>query len=143
MNGGQQRCPNRETRMWNMPRQDTGIADSETRRWGSASRSRCARALLYGASSRLAIVLASCQPTNDSLRQRELRDSVNPWPRYSFLFVAEELRYFQARGLDLRLMELESLADSRRIFEQVNTDVIGRRLVSPPQKKTVVVHDQT
>jgi NitT/TauT family transport system substrate-binding protein len=71
----------------------------------------------------------ACRSTGLPESDRQLRIAVNPWPGYAFLFLAEELGYFQAEGLDVRLIELASLADSRRVFEQGNADVIACSLV--------------
>lgn len=45
-----------------------------------------------------------------------LRIGVNPWPGYELFFLAHELRFFQAEGVDVQLVEQLSLKDSRRVF---------------------------
>ena len=53
----------------------------------------------------------------------ELRVAANPWPGYSFIFLAEELGFFREANMNVRLFELESLVDVRRVFEQGLVDL--------------------
>jgi NitT/TauT family transport system substrate-binding protein len=53
----------------------------------------------------------------------------NPWPGYSFVFLAEEKGFFDDEHLSVRLLELGSLADARRVFEQGHADAIFCTLV--------------
>lgn len=62
----------------------------------------------------LMIVLAagSC-----SRHERQpLRIAANPWPGFEYFFLAQELGYFDAEGVEVRLVEQTSLRDSRRAF---------------------------
>ncbi len=77
----------------------------------------------------LLALAAGCGGAKPTAAEQELRIAVNPWPGYSFLFLADELGFFQQEGLQVRLIEFESLSDSRRVFEQGNADVIGCSLV--------------
>lgn len=54
-----------------------------------------------------------------------LRIGVNPWPGFELLHIAEEQGYFRAEGVEVRLVEFDSLGDSRRAFERGQTDVFG------------------
>jgi len=56
--------------------------------------------------------VASCR----SDEAEPLRIGVNPWPGYELFFLAQELRFFQAEGVDVQLVEQLSLKDSRRVF---------------------------
>lgn len=47
-----------------------------------------------------------------------LRIGVNPWPGYEFLFLAEEKGFFKELGLNIRLVEFNSLSDARRAYER-------------------------
>lgn len=51
-----------------------------------------------------------------------LRIAISPWPGYGFAFLARDLGYFAAEGLDVRLLQFHSLADSRRAFERGQVD---------------------
>jgi NitT/TauT family transport system substrate-binding protein len=59
----------------------------------------------------------------------ELRIAINPWPGYSFMYLAEEQGYFREEGLFVRLIEMASLADARRVFEQRQSELICCTLV--------------
>jgi NitT/TauT family transport system substrate-binding protein len=82
-----------------------------------------------------AIALAALVFVTDSVEvqsrapARELRIAINPWPGYSFMYLAEEQGYFREQGLSVRLIELASLADARRVFEQGRSDLICCTLV--------------
>ncbi len=65
------------------------------------------------------LLLASMLVGVASCRRNEsepLRIGVNPWPGYELFFLAHELRFFQAEGVDVQLVEQLSLKDSRRVF---------------------------
>jgi NitT/TauT family transport system substrate-binding protein len=51
-----------------------------------------------------------------------LRLAINPWPGYEFATLAREKGFFADEGVDVRLVELSSLGDSRRAFERGQTD---------------------
>lgn len=51
-----------------------------------------------------------------------LRIAISPWPGYGYAFLARDLGYFAAEGLDVRLLQFHSLADSRRAFERGQVD---------------------
>lgn len=51
-----------------------------------------------------------------------IRIAINPWPGYEFLYLAAQKGYFEAEGLDIELLELASLADVKRVFEQGRAD---------------------
>lgn len=70
-----------------------------------------------------ACVLPACSQSSVD-QSPQLRVAVTPWPGFSFAFLAEELGYFRQAGVDVRLLELGSLADARRIFEQGQADVV-------------------
>ena len=67
----------------------------------------------------LALLLGSCNRQDAS---EKVRIAINPWPGYEFLYLAAEKGYFEAQGLDIELLELASLADVKRIFEQQRAD---------------------
>lgn len=55
-------------------------------------------------------------------RTQPLRIGINPWPGYEFAFLAEKLGYFEAEGIEIRLVEFQSLSDSRQAFERGQID---------------------
>jgi NitT/TauT family transport system substrate-binding protein len=58
-----------------------------------------------------------------------LRIALNAWPGYEFLFLAQQLGYFQAEGLEVKLISFETLADGRRAFEKHQVDAMGGTLM--------------
>jgi NitT/TauT family transport system substrate-binding protein len=75
------------------------------------------------------LFVAGCGEVRVSPAAREMRIAINPWPGYSFMYLAEEQGYFRDEGLTVRLVELASLADARRVFEQRQSDLICCTLV--------------
>lgn len=60
---------------------------------------------------------------------------VNPWPGYAFLYLADELGYFEAEGIPVRLVEFSSLEDARRAYERGHLDALGTTLVDVLQAR--------
>jgi NitT/TauT family transport system substrate-binding protein len=54
--------------------------------------------------------------------QEPLRVALNPWPGYEFASLAVANGYFEAEGVETRLVELSSLGDCRRAFERGQVD---------------------
>jgi NitT/TauT family transport system substrate-binding protein len=78
----------------------------------------------------LALLFASgCGDISSSARTGEMRIAINPWPGYSVMYLADELGYFRDEGLNVRLVELASLADTRRVFENGQADLVCCTLV--------------
>lgn len=72
--------------------------------WNTALRRALWALLLAG--------VASC-----ARAEREpLRIGVNPWPGYELFFLADEMNFFEAEGVEVRLVEQVSLKDSRRVY---------------------------
>lgn len=85
----------------------------QQRRPARGVRRRCA-----AAACRLVVVAAitggCARPTDvDSVRI-----AVNPWPGYAFLHLADRAGHFAAEGVQVDLVEMASLADARRTYEQ-------------------------
>ena len=72
------------------------------------------------------LTLASC-----TRHQTPIYVAINPWPGYAFFFLAEERGYFRDAGLDVRLVELLSLGDVRRAFEERHVQVMASTIVEP------------
>lgn len=77
----------------------------------------------------LLLTATGCGDVSASNRAEPLTVVVNPWPGYSFIYLAEDLGYFREEGISVRLVELESLADGRRVFEQGRADLLCGTLV--------------
>jgi NitT/TauT family transport system substrate-binding protein len=59
----------------------------------------------------------------------EVRVALNPWPGYSFIYIADEKGFFRDEGFSVRLLEMASLADARRVFEQGQANLLCCTLV--------------
>jgi NitT/TauT family transport system substrate-binding protein len=70
-----------------------------------------------------------CDRIHNSEPLAEVRIALNPWPGYSFMYIAEEKGFFRDEGLSVRFLELASLADARRVFEQGQANLICCTLV--------------
>jgi NitT/TauT family transport system substrate-binding protein len=70
-----------------------------------------------------------CDQPEYSQQIPEVRIALNPWPGYSFMFIADEKGFFRDEGLSVRLLELASLADARRVFEQGQANLLCCTLV--------------
>lgn len=79
----------------------------------------------------LAICLVGACVRQDS--PETVRIGINPWPGYEFLYLASEKGYFAAEGLDVELLELASLADVKRIFEQGRADGMASTVIEAVQ----------
>ena len=68
---------------------------------------------------------------------------LNSWPGYEFLYLADELEIYQELGLQVRIVEFDSLGDVRRAFERGQIDVMGCTLVELLQARTGSPRDPT
>jgi NitT/TauT family transport system substrate-binding protein len=57
-----------------------------------------------------------------------LRIGLNTWPGYEFIFLAQEQGFFTQAGIQVQLIELPSLGDSRLAFERGQLDVMATTL---------------
>lgn len=70
----------------------------------------------------LLLLLAGCSPEGPD----PLRIALNPWPGYhGILHLAEERGYFADAGVAVELVDVTSLAHTRRAFERGQVDVFG------------------
>lgn len=67
----------------------------------------------------------SCEPAT----RAPLRVAISPWPGYEYLYLAQERGFFEAEGVEVQIVELESLGDSRAAFENGSVDAFGSTLV--------------
>ena len=72
------------------------------------------------------LLLAGCGRNEGSA---PLRIAVNVWPGYDTLWLAEQLGFTAAEGLNVRIFTTDSLGASRRLLKLGEADVIGGTLV--------------
>lgn len=58
-------------------------------------------------------------------KQRPLRIGINAWPGYEHLYLAKIQGHFKAAGLDVEIVEFNSLLDARRALERGQIDGLG------------------
>lgn len=51
-----------------------------------------------------------------------IKIGINPWPGYEFLYLADQLGYFEEMGLPVRIVQYSSLADVQRAFMMGQVD---------------------
>ncbi len=74
----------------------------------------------------LVSVTAACDKTADS---PQVRIATNPWPGYELLFVADKQGYFKEAGLNIKLLQLASLVDVQRTFNQGRADGMASTVI--------------
>lgn len=77
----------------------------------------------------LATALLACACSCAPAPRTPLRVAISPWPGYEYLYLAQERGFFEAEGVEVQLVELESLGDSRAAFENGAVDAFGSTLV--------------
>jgi NitT/TauT family transport system substrate-binding protein len=58
-----------------------------------------------------------------------LRVGINPWPGYEFLYLAQEKGFYREEGLEVRLVEFNSLSDARRAYERGQINVFASTVI--------------
>jgi NitT/TauT family transport system substrate-binding protein len=84
------------------------------------------RDLKIGMMAGLALLLLSCAPSEP---KPALRVGFNAWPGYEFLYLAQAKGFYEKAGLNVKLVELNTLGDVRRAFERGQIDVMASTLV--------------
>jgi NitT/TauT family transport system substrate-binding protein len=74
-------------------------------------------------------LLATLTTGCSEAKPRTLRLGLNPWPGYELLYVAAEEGLFQSAGLDVKIVEFESLTDTRHAYEVGQIDALASTLV--------------
>lgn len=80
-----------------------------------------------------ALFFAGCSPSQKV--SEPLRIGLNAWPGYEFLYLAQEKQFFREAGIDVKLVELTSLADARRAYERGLIDGLGTTLIDTLQAR--------
>lgn len=70
--------------------------------------------------------ITACDKTADS---PQVRIATNPWPGYELLFLAEKQGYFKQEGLNIKLLQLASLVDVQRTFNQGRADGMASTVI--------------
>ncbi len=72
------------------------------------------------------LTLAACakSPEKDKIRL-----GINAWPGYEFLYLASQKGFFEEQGLNIELIELSSLADCTRVFNQGRLDAMASSMI--------------
>ncbi len=83
---------------------------------------RTALALRLGAAALLVGLFASVLWAAFRPMNRPLHLAINPWPGYEFAPLAEAMGFFADEGVEVHLVEMASLSDSRRAFELGQVD---------------------
>jgi NitT/TauT family transport system substrate-binding protein len=76
-------------------------------------------------------LLSACSPP-----PRELRIGINAWPGYEFLYLARQKGLFAAEGVDVEVVEFNSLPDARRAFERGQIDGLGTTVIEVLQARS-------
>ena len=63
--------------------------------------------------------------------------AINPWPGYEFLFLAEQKKFFQQVGANIKLIQLASLADAQRAYISGRVDGLASTLIEAVQAEAL------
>ncbi len=68
--------------------------------------------------------------------QDPLRIGLNAWPGYEFLYLAQEKGFYREAGVEVRLVEFNSLSDARHAYERGQIDGLGTTVVEVIQARS-------
>jgi NitT/TauT family transport system substrate-binding protein len=93
----------------------------------------------------LLVLLSACSPPPPE----PLRVAINPWPGFEYLYLAEQLKLFEAEGVQVKILQFGSAHDSSRAYELGQVDgycttpggVLLSRAQSPRQPQIVHITD--
>jgi NitT/TauT family transport system substrate-binding protein len=89
----------------------------------------------------LLLVTACTEPA-----KQPLRIAINPWPGFEYLYLAEQLKLFEAEGVQVKLLQFSSANDSSRAYQLGQADGFcttpGGALISREQseRQAQIVH---
>ena len=66
---------------------------------------------------------------------------INPWPGYEFLYLAQEMGFYEELGVPVKIIEYGSLSDVRRGYERGNLDAMATTLIEVLQVKNNSARD--
>ena len=102
--------------------------------WACAAR---AMGALRAAVSLLAALVLCCVEAGCHQPVQPLRIGFDEWPVYQFMRLAEEKGFFREEGVDVKLLEFGSLADTRRAYESRRIDGMATTVI-----ETLITRDQ-
>ncbi len=68
--------------------------------------------------------------------QEPLRIGINAWPGYEFLYLAQQKGFYREAGVEVRLVEFNSLSDARRAYERGQIDGLGTTVIEVLQARS-------
>ncbi len=68
--------------------------------------------------------------------QEPLRIGLNAWPGYEFLYLAQQKGFYREAGVEVRLVEFNSLSDARRAYERGQIDGLGTTVIEVLQARS-------
>jgi NitT/TauT family transport system substrate-binding protein len=71
-----------------------------------------------------------CSPEKPALRV-----GINVWPGFEFLYLAQEKGFYREEGLEVRLVEFNSLSDARRAYERGQINVLTSTVIEVLQAR--------
>lgn len=80
--------------------------------------------------------LLGCSPTADD----KIKISINPWPGYEFLYLAEQKGIFEQVGLNIELVQTSTLSDAQRAYINNYVDGFTSTLVEAIQVEPLGGH---
>ena len=63
------------------------------------------------------------------------RLGIIPWPGYEFLYLAQGKGFYHDEGLEVRIVEFDSLSDARRAYERGQIDALGTTVIEVLQAR--------
>ncbi len=75
------------------------------------------------------VILVGCSKQES----KPITISINPWRGYEFLFLAEELGFFEQVGAPIKLVQLASLGDAQRAYINGRVDGMASTLIEAVQ----------
>lgn len=80
--------------------------------------------------------VAAIRQTGCSPPPRETdRIGINAWPGYAFLYLAQENGFYRDEGLDVGIVEFNSLSDARRAYQRGQVDAFGTTVIEVLQAR--------
>ncbi len=76
-------------------------------------------------------LLSSCTEKTSS----PIRIAMNPWPGYEFLYLAEQKGFYKEQGLDVTIVQVDSLADAKRAYVNGFVDGMASTLIEMVQSQ--------
>ena len=81
----------------------------------------------------LLLAMLSCLGACEKQEAPTINIAVNPWPGYEFLYLAEKKGFYQKVGLNVKLLQLVSLADAQRAYLNNQVDGLASTLIEAVQ----------